>query len=496
MAKHDAGDERLGAKVLSLPDVIAQSVGFMGPVFSSAFVIPLVVGVISASGKGGGVASPLSVLIAAVGVFAIGWIVSSYAKEVHAAGSLYDYVTRGLGGWVGTAAGWLYYAGVTVLMTGLLLLIGGYLQSTIASEFSVNPLPAWAWTLIVIALITVVLYFGVRVSVRSQLVLALVSIIVVTVFFIVVIVKLGSANSLKPFNPSSSADGWSGVFFGVPAFGGVRAPGQPGRGDPQAASARAHRGHDHGRDRHRVLRAGRLRGGGGLPLQPEDADRGGVGAAVRAGRGQVGGRVRRHLDRPAARAGRAVRHGGRGHRLRHLGLARDLRHGPRPAHPGRAGGDLQAAQLAAGRHDLPDRRLGGNPAGGPVLEGAVRAAGHAAVLRAVRVGVDVRRFRAGGGVPDDGHRVAAELRPGAGAGVDHHLRRARPRDHRGGHLRVVLQGDQPDDPGTVVRPGCAAARVRVHVRDPVPAAGQFAAGRPDEGHVSSAPRCPMLGGWT
>jgi hypothetical protein len=43
MAKHDAGYERLGAKVLSLPDVIAQSVGFMG--------------VISASGKGGHSAS-------------------------------------------------------------------------------------------------------------------------------------------------------------------------------------------------------------------------------------------------------------------------------------------------------------------------------------------------------------------------------------------------------------------------------------------------------
>ncbi len=207
--------ERLGAKVLSLPDVIAQSVGFMGPVFSSAFVIPLVVGVISASGKGGGVASPLSVLIAAVGVFAIGWIVSSYAKEIHAAGSLYDYVTRGLGERVGTAAGWLYYAGVTVLLTGLLLLIGGYLQSTIASEFSVNPLPGWAWTLIVIVLITAALYFGVRISTRSQLVLALISIIVVTVFFITVIVKLGSANSVKPFNPSSSADGWAGIFFGV-----------------------------------------------------------------------------------------------------------------------------------------------------------------------------------------------------------------------------------------------------------------------------------------
>jgi hypothetical protein len=48
MASPEPAYERLGAKLLSLPDVVAQSVGFMGPVFSSAFVIPLVVGVISA----------------------------------------------------------------------------------------------------------------------------------------------------------------------------------------------------------------------------------------------------------------------------------------------------------------------------------------------------------------------------------------------------------------------------------------------------------------
>jgi membrane-associated HD superfamily phosphohydrolase len=49
MAKHEQqAYERLGAKVLALPDVIAQSVGFMGPVFSSAFVIPLVVSAVIA----------------------------------------------------------------------------------------------------------------------------------------------------------------------------------------------------------------------------------------------------------------------------------------------------------------------------------------------------------------------------------------------------------------------------------------------------------------
>jgi amino acid transporter len=207
--------ERLGAKVLSLPDVIAQSVGFMGPIFSSAFVIPLVVGVISASGKGGGVAAPLSVIIAGIGVFALGWIVSNYAREIHSAGSLYDYVTRGLGNRVGTAAGWLYYGGVIVLAAGILLLIGGYIESTLQSEFKIDPLPSWAWTLIIIAVIAVFLYFGVQLSTRAQLVLALISIVVVTIFFISVIVKLGSANSARPFEPSSAADGWSGIFFGV-----------------------------------------------------------------------------------------------------------------------------------------------------------------------------------------------------------------------------------------------------------------------------------------
>src|SRR5215468_3010641 len=169
MASSEPAYERLGAKVLSLPDVIAQSVGFIGPVFSSAFVIPLVVGVISASGKGGGVAAPLSVILAAVGVLALGWIVSSYAREIHAAGSLYDYVTRGLGERVGTAAGWLYYGGVTGLMTGLLLLIGRYAEGTIQSEFKVGPLPSWAWSQRLMANIAEIVYCGVRLATRSQL---------------------------------------------------------------------------------------------------------------------------------------------------------------------------------------------------------------------------------------------------------------------------------------------------------------------------------------
>jgi len=218
------GYERLGEAKLSLVDVVAQSVGFMGPVFSAAFLIPLIVGIISASGKGAGNAAPLSVLLAAIGVLALGWIVAQYAKRIHAAGSVYDYVSAGMGSTVGAAAGWLYYSGTMVLDAGLGVLVGGYVHDTIFTpDPSVpgvlnakSPLPVWGWSVVFSILIFVVLYFGVQISTRVQLSLALVSVAVVLAFFIKVIVDLGGANDVaRAFKPSSSPTGWSGIMFGV-----------------------------------------------------------------------------------------------------------------------------------------------------------------------------------------------------------------------------------------------------------------------------------------
>ncbi len=207
--------ERLGRGRLRLVDVVAQSVGFMGPVFSAAFVIPLVIGIGSATGQGGGLASPLSVVIAAVGIFGLGWVVSCYAKRIHAAGSLYDYVTDGLGERVGAVAGWLYYGGVMVLGASLTLLIGGFIHSTIESELGSQTIPGWAWTLLLVAGLGLLAYLGVQVSTRFQLVMALVSLSVLSAFFVYLVVHLGGANRAAAFEPSSAADGWKGIFLGV-----------------------------------------------------------------------------------------------------------------------------------------------------------------------------------------------------------------------------------------------------------------------------------------
>jgi len=214
----EVGYERLGGKKLGLVDVIAQSVGFMGPVFSAAFIIPLIIGVNFAA-RGAGTSAPLAVLLAGIGVFALGWIVAQYAKRIHAAGSLYDYVTNGLGTTVGAAAGWLYYAGTIMLTTGLGLLIGGYVHDNLMPVvFSVEGglFPIWVWQAIFALGLFAVLYFGVQISTRVQLTLALISVAVVLTYFISVIIRLGGDNDFaKAFNTNPSPDGFTGIMFGV-----------------------------------------------------------------------------------------------------------------------------------------------------------------------------------------------------------------------------------------------------------------------------------------
>jgi len=216
--QNESGYERLGGKKLGLVDVVAQSVGFMGPVFSAAFIIPLIIGV-NAAARGAGTSAPLAVLLAGVGVFALGWIVAQYAKRIHAAGALYDYVSNGLGSVIGTASGYLYYAGTIILTTGLGVLIGGYVHDNLMPVvFSVEDglFPIWVWDLIFALGLFVVLYFGVQISTRVQLTLALVSVAVVLTYFLSIIVRLGGDNDFaKAFNPNPSPDGFSGIMFGV-----------------------------------------------------------------------------------------------------------------------------------------------------------------------------------------------------------------------------------------------------------------------------------------
>jgi amino acid transporter len=204
--------ERLGETKLTFVDVIAQAFGFMGPVFGAILLLVTVVGANNA-GKGAGLASPVAIIIAAIGLGALGWIIAQFAKRIHAAGALYDYISAGFGERAGFVFGWVYLGGLIVLAVAIPLLIGGLVQGWLTTPPHNVGVPYWSWDLIYCAILFCVLYFGVKISTRVQLTLVLISATVVTVFMIYVIFKSGSISS-KPFNPSE-AGGVNNFFYGV-----------------------------------------------------------------------------------------------------------------------------------------------------------------------------------------------------------------------------------------------------------------------------------------
>jgi amino acid transporter len=183
----------LGRARLSMTGVLAQSVGFMGPVFSVATLLPLIVG-LSATGRGAGVVTPLAIIIAGVGIFGAGWIIAEYARRIHACGSLYEYVCDAFGQRAGTVAGWLYYGAMLVLAAATFLVLGGLSEVFLDTAFAVS-VPWWTMSLGYIAIVLVILTVGVRVSVQAQLALVGVSAAVVLGFSLYVIGRGGLAGT-------------------------------------------------------------------------------------------------------------------------------------------------------------------------------------------------------------------------------------------------------------------------------------------------------------
>jgi amino acid transporter len=208
-------------KKISMTGVLAQSVGFMGPVFSVATLLPLIVG-LSATGRGAGVATPVAVVIAGIGIFGAGWVIAQYAKRIHLCGSLYEYISDTAGAGAGIVAGWVYYGAMLVLSSATFLVLGGLTESFLQTAFAIS-VPWWSLSLGFLVIVTAMVIRGVHISVRVQLALVLLTALAVLAFSVYIIAKGGQGGtslSAKPLNPFSISglDLLYGVLYGINMF--------------------------------------------------------------------------------------------------------------------------------------------------------------------------------------------------------------------------------------------------------------------------------------
>jgi amino acid transporter len=230
--------ERLGRPSLGSIEASGLSLAGLAPTMAMAL------GTAFAASEAGA-AVPLSYLLAMVGSFSLAYVVVRFARQYdQASGVAFTYVRGSLGKLAGFVTGWVYVA-AWLSSTAVVLAIGGVSASALLARNGVNI--AWGWIFLVeLVIVTALNYLGVRPSVRLLVILELASMLTLAGVMIHVIAVGGASGlSLKPFDPSLSPKGWSGIgygmIYGFSGFAGFEAAAALGREsrDPRRVIPRA-----------------------------------------------------------------------------------------------------------------------------------------------------------------------------------------------------------------------------------------------------------------
>ena len=205
-----AGAGTLGNKNLSTIHAVAQALA-IGPMFSVA----LVLGGVSRPDIGAGWNAALAVLLAGLGVVAIAYTISLYARKYAGAGAVYEYLTHGAHPWVGVLTAGIFFVGALFLGGGGIYLGLGILSDNFWTAHISDSGPAWwVWGMIALAIVLVLNYLGVRLAIRAMLTFAAVSFVPMLILALVIIFKGGeNGNTLSMFNPGETS------LFGVTGGG-------------------------------------------------------------------------------------------------------------------------------------------------------------------------------------------------------------------------------------------------------------------------------------
>jgi Amino acid transporters len=161
--------------------------------------------------------SPLSVILAAIGVASAAYAVYEFSLKLASSGGYYRYIERGLGARIGTWSGWLYllYAGIAA--TPFI-----YFETALTIEYGLSAvgvnLPQWSWFPlgIAVALLALVLpYLGIKPSVRYMLYTGFIEITALMIGGVVIIARAPKPWDPLVFTPAYSPNGWSGVGMGL-----------------------------------------------------------------------------------------------------------------------------------------------------------------------------------------------------------------------------------------------------------------------------------------
>jgi amino acid transporter len=161
-----------------------------------------------------GFASPFAMVVSLLFSLCLAVVIGEFARKLPAAGSFYNYLTHAFGPRVGFVTGVMLFGAYILLLPFQLSFFSNFVSTYLAGQ---GVHIAWQWFAAALIVFTATLTVtGLTPSLRAGLIFLGFEITVFSIIAVIILVNGGAHGlTLKPFDPSQSALGFSGIIYGL-----------------------------------------------------------------------------------------------------------------------------------------------------------------------------------------------------------------------------------------------------------------------------------------
>ncbi|MBJ7608197.1 MAG: APC family permease [Candidatus Dormibacteraeota bacterium] len=199
---------RLRRNELSVVDIAVSTMANVGPAFSFYFGFA---GIVAVSG----IASPLTVLVAAVAIALLGNTLAGFSREMPSTGSFVSFIGRSMGPLAGVAAGVTIIIGYIIAISGVVA-ASGQISHILFNDYLHVDISWKVFGLLFTAIALYLMITGVKTSTRWAGIFFVVEMLVLLVVAAILLIKHSGSLSLAPFNPANLTGGSKGLGLGFP----------------------------------------------------------------------------------------------------------------------------------------------------------------------------------------------------------------------------------------------------------------------------------------
>ncbi|WP_028921684.1 APC family permease [Pseudonocardia acaciae] len=193
---------------VSMTGATVIGMSFIAPAAGMAF-LPQVVA------SQAGAAVPLVYLLAVAGSMCLAYTIAQFTRWAPSAGSFYTFNSLGLGPAAGFVSGWLLLLGYLGGFPQNMLAFGSSLSAVLAKQAGVA-VPWWVFTAAGTVLIAAIAIGGLGLSVRVDLTMLAIEVLVIAVLAVVIVTAGGAhGNTAEVFTPSAGGGQAGGLLFAL-----------------------------------------------------------------------------------------------------------------------------------------------------------------------------------------------------------------------------------------------------------------------------------------